>query len=638
MPIFTDSQGKQWNFSLTEVASTPPVDPPPVLIAPVITSALSASLTVGNSFSYQILATQLPTSYAAAGLPAGLSINAAGFISGTPTIAGNLTVTLSATNSAGTGTATLALSIVAALPPPPPPVPGAFALGMNIGPVNDYQDRANTFTDVMKQARGFGTLANPTAPSGVTLDANGWPTQDCGVMFFAWVEDPLNRALTANYPSFYGTYSLSFIGKAEVSTTSNPFGRNTVQNLVYNPATNTTTADVVIDSASPADFILLFKNTNGGVKNLKLLRPGYKGSTQTFTNEFLNAIKPYACLRCMDMLKTNDTTVTSWSQRTLATNPTQNTENPGVSPSRYGGVAVEYIIELANTTGKDIWINVPFGADANYWTQLATLLKATLKPGIHVYVEYSNELWNSGFKSFNDNLAQATVDANGSNPDLKWNEPSNQYYWGYRRAGYITYKIAQAFAAVYGSGWMSTVRMVLPNQFVNPYLTENVLAYLAAKCAAPNTFLYAIGGAPYYGSGSLVYNSVPDIMAGLQADQAGIIASMSGPTYTGGAATYGKAKFPELAAFYGLQVIAYEWGPQMSEHTTAVLDEQASIDPGQAQLITTIVNAMKTAKYALACYYSLATPPTNRASGQWGAYNDATVPTVKSKALELNSK
>ena len=79
---------------------------------PVITSATTASGNVGGAFSYQITATNAPSSYGATGLPAGLTLNnGTGLISGTPTVAGTSTVTLSATSASGTGSATLTLTI-----------------------------------------------------------------------------------------------------------------------------------------------------------------------------------------------------------------------------------------------------------------------------------------------------------------------------------------------------------------------------------------------------------------------------------------------------------------------------------------------------------------------------------------------
>lgn len=85
--------------------------------APVLTSAGTATGQVGSPFTYQITATNSPTSYAASGLPAGLTINAAtGLISGTPTTAAVSNITLSATNAGGTGTRILTLTVNPASP------------------------------------------------------------------------------------------------------------------------------------------------------------------------------------------------------------------------------------------------------------------------------------------------------------------------------------------------------------------------------------------------------------------------------------------------------------------------------------------------------------------------------------------
>ncbi|MEO7719183.1 MAG: putative Ig domain-containing protein [Capsulimonas sp.] len=82
--------------------------------APVISSAATASGTVGSAFSYQIVASNSPTSYSASGLPTGLSVNTTtGLISGTPTAAATSTVTLGATNAGGTGNKTLTITVAA---------------------------------------------------------------------------------------------------------------------------------------------------------------------------------------------------------------------------------------------------------------------------------------------------------------------------------------------------------------------------------------------------------------------------------------------------------------------------------------------------------------------------------------------
>jgi PKD repeat protein len=110
------------------------ISPPPT---PVITSATSATGTVGVAFTpYQIVATNCPTSYNAAGLAPGLSVNTStGVISGTPTAAGTYSVTISATNSGGTGTATLTITIN----PPPPVITSPTTATGNVGTAFTYQ-------------------------------------------------------------------------------------------------------------------------------------------------------------------------------------------------------------------------------------------------------------------------------------------------------------------------------------------------------------------------------------------------------------------------------------------------------------------------------------------------------------------
>lgn len=73
---------------------------------PAITSSSSVTASLNTAFSYQIVASNSPTSYAASGLPVGLSIDTAtGAITGTPTVGGIVNSTLSASNGNGASNA-----------------------------------------------------------------------------------------------------------------------------------------------------------------------------------------------------------------------------------------------------------------------------------------------------------------------------------------------------------------------------------------------------------------------------------------------------------------------------------------------------------------------------------------------------
>ncbi|PZR72418.1 MAG: hypothetical protein DLM73_13330, partial [Chthoniobacterales bacterium] len=83
--------------------------------APVISSATTVSATQGAAFSYQIAATNNPTSFGAMNLPDGLTVNqSTGVISGTPTKSGTYVVPIAANNTAGSGLADLIIEVAAA--------------------------------------------------------------------------------------------------------------------------------------------------------------------------------------------------------------------------------------------------------------------------------------------------------------------------------------------------------------------------------------------------------------------------------------------------------------------------------------------------------------------------------------------
>lgn len=120
------------------------------------------------------------------------------------------------------------------------------------------------------------------------------------------------------------------------------------------------------------------------------------------------------CLRFMDWNVINNSCVVTWNQRIPKTanhynsgntipcfrdnwDPATNTHTLQWNAYNSYGVAYEWQIDLCNRIGADMWVNIPIAADQNFIDQLANLINTQLNPGLKVYIEYSNETWNTAF-------------------------------------------------------------------------------------------------------------------------------------------------------------------------------------------------------------------------------------------------
>jgi len=137
---------------------------------PSITSSLTKTGTNGSAFSYQITASNSPTSYGATGLPTGLSVSSStGLITGTPTQTGTFNSTISAINTGGTGSANLVLNVL----PPPPVITGTLAATGTNGSAFSYQITA-TNSPTSYGATGLPTGLSVSSSTGLIT---GTPTQ-----------------------------------------------------------------------------------------------------------------------------------------------------------------------------------------------------------------------------------------------------------------------------------------------------------------------------------------------------------------------------------------------------------------------------------------------------------------------------
>ncbi len=405
----------------------------------------------------------------------------------------------------------------------------AVALGVNTTSNADW-DGSRMFADAMKQCRGWANYNNFGQP--IASDAQGWPTGDFLVV-------PV-----AGPPQLNGTYRLRFKGLAQVTLDfgygsfaagGKNYGAVLPSGVGYDRATNETSAIMRLTPRTGINVFMQFANTqrnpaaalNTGLTDIELLRPTAPGSATSYPpgtlfNAALEAdFAPFTAVRYMTYLNTNGSTIQNWSDRVLPRNPIQAQPNGG---------ALEYMVMLANESGKDLWINVPVSATPDYIKKLAQLLRygsdgvqpytspqdhptyPPVQPNLNIYIEYSNEVWNFEFSQagINYNLAVAEVNAGGS--PLNYDGSTNTYYWGWRRVAEQAVAISNIFRGVWGDAAMGAqIRPVLMWQGDDGQATaQQQLDFLADYYGnadgiahvptphPPSYFLSAAGGAWYH--------------------------------------------------------------------------------------------------------------------------------------------
>jgi hypothetical protein len=538
--------------------------------------------------------------------------------------------------------AMLAACIASSLPPaaraagPGPaqhPLYAAPAMGVNIGSLADWS-RLKPFVDMMKTSRVWGL---PDTPWQATpnVDHLGWPTTDAGVVVAVEKQDVGDSRDSYRFlPA--GIYRLSFRGQAKVMPVASR--QVSVRKYRYDAETDQSFAEVEVGTRAP-QMMLSFTQTRNGVRDVRLLRPGYDGN-RTFTDEFLRAIEPFSMLRFMDFLSTNVTDVRSWAERTLPQAATQTGRR---------GAAMEYVIQIANEAQKDIWINIPVHANDDYIRSLARLLRDTLDPHRVIYLEYSNELWNTQFMQESENRKAAIAEAGGGDTTLtrgvqcteaqfnvEKGNPCNPYWAGYYRAGKRIVRIGHIFAGEFGAGSLNTrVRPIYATQWANPAIAEQVLKNVAMRDGPPSSLLYAIAVAPYIslprhliGSETL---TVDQILAALSASMedkhlphfaagryvAG--AFQPGVSYDGGNWTQSTHK--ALADYWGLRMVAYEAGVDLGQSpASGEMKFKANVDPRMGELLHRQLAAWYACGNGPLVYYSLVSHYGRH--GYWGLTND----------------
>ncbi|AMV40734.1 hypothetical protein [Planctomyces sp. SH-PL62] len=455
----------------------------------------------------------------------------------------------------------LAVAAVAAVDARAQSAPHAKKVGVELDGVGDG-GRARPFVDLARTLRGWTKIQGEgPAPT----DAKGWPTTDARTVLFdirpvfAWappIDDP-----EAYQPDWSGPYPFAFHGRAEVAVAEGPGCR--VEMVKYDEPSNTTTGRIVVPRECGI-LVVSFTKTRrdaeapegSGITALRIIRPGYPADAkQVFTNEFLRSLRPFAVLRYMDWLETNHNPgfygdagrhALEWADRRPADYATQ----AGTSDGKYG-VAWEYIAALANETGKDLWINVPVAATDGYVRELAKFLKAELKPGLKLYVEHSNEVWNFGFPQYIYNKLAAIDEVERGGSPLNADGSKDQEAWAHRRHAKRLVEIGRTFRETFGADQADRILPVYASWAISPKAHyADVLDWVKATYGEPREHFHALADASYYNVGKAAKDASPEqLVAAMRASSDANLAH--------------RMKIREIADRYGVKHFQYEIGPDV---------------------------------------------------------------------------
>ncbi len=254
-------------------------------------------------------------------------------------------------------------------------------LGMNLNGPTDWSTEfcfTNLFylsREWVSHAEGKGWGQGPK----LSLDKNGWIKE---LKPGCWAETLMLTHSKGHHPK--GEYVCLYEGEGEIdfSITECRVISREPGKIVLNLDQNTQGLFFRIKKTNPQNYI----------RNIRIIMPGFESSYKEnpFTPEFLSRWKDFDTFRFMDWAYTNNSNIEKWEDR-----PTLQDMNFTTK-----GAPLELMIELCNKTKINPWFCMPHQADDHFIREFAKQVKNRLDPDLKIYIEYSNEVWNSGFEQY----------------------------------------------------------------------------------------------------------------------------------------------------------------------------------------------------------------------------------------------
>jgi Ca2+-binding RTX toxin-like protein len=462
-------------------------------------------------------------------------------------------------------------------------------VGVNLNAVS-YWSTEEPFIDRMHTAGSWAAKNSSGGTVALTLNDRGDPANLTGVssLSVAVAVDPKSAA-----PS--DEYVLTYSGTAHVSIANAKIVSQTAGKVVFDYTGGDTKPNVNLsftglDPAHPVSDVHLVR-----ADQQNLFQAG-----EIFNPDFIAKVSQWGVVRFMDWGNTNTSGDVSWATRTTLDDQSWSYF------SHNDGVPLEAMVKLANEAHVDMWYNVPTKADDTFVRNALTYIRDHLDPGLKVHVEWSNEVWNSGFAA--NKYAQSQADALWGNGTSVGH--GDNVYYGYRSA-----QVASIAHQVFTGTHSDQLVDVLAGQAANAGLMTPMLQGIAKAGVGSVSALfddYAI--APYFGAemGQAVHSvDLQTIVGWAKSGAAGLDAAFKelefGGTLSGNmslAVVYQWiAKSGAVAQANGLSLVAYEGGVSLGTTRFAAADKPAVqdffnrllADPRMGQLYTKLVHAFSDA-------------------------------------------
>jgi PKD repeat protein len=360
--------------------------------------------------------------------------------------------------------------------------------------------------------------------------------------------------------------------------------------------TASTGGRVAFQVNGPGNIWLVIRESlqSNPVRNFRLLRAADEQAdleAQPFYSGFLEKIAPFSTLRFMDWGATNNNPVVQWNERSDSSYFTYATPY---------GVPYEMMVRLANMTQKDVWLCVPHAADISYISQMALFFRDRLDPSLHIYLEYSNEVWNWIFEQSHYNVETS---------------PANLNYG--RAYAEKARRVFEIWHQVFGDE-KYRIKRVLGIQAGYNSLNENILAQLPAEA-------WDLGAPTHYVGLDHSATGNPVLHAGSTPED--IINNARNSFY--GFKDLVKQDYRNIQVF-GKEVVTYEGGQHFVgnvfgvpyDYQQAMWDAQYS--QGIYDLYTELHDSISTWGCRMATNFSLASRQAS-VYGSWGVVNDIDV-------------